>query len=132
MSVDFDIEDSIDLLGKVASDLQENVAAEGNAISGTLKYVADYTGFSGDHSLQSGNFIALHAEVPGVDDAVITVKVTNEVELDEDGIAVLRIADKSSQTIKVVASKDGFKSVTKTYDLTGLICETEEPDETIG
>lgn len=123
MSVDFDISDDVDLYGMVASDLQEDVAVEGNAISGTLKYVENYTGFSGDEALQSGNYIALHAEVPGVDDATITVKVTGEVELDSDGIAVLRIADKSSQTIKIVASKDGYRSVSKTFTLADLVCE---------
>lgn len=39
--------------------------------------------------------------------------------LDEDGIWIGRIADKDSQTVKVVASKDGA-SVTKTYTLSGL------------
>lgn len=126
MSVDFDIEDSVDLFGKVASDLQEDVAVEGNAIEGTLKYVDDYTGFSSVAAQQSGNYIALHAEVPGVDDVTITVKVTEEVELDEDGIAVLRIADKNSQTIKIVASKDGYRSVSKTFTLTGLVCGEAE------
>ena len=95
---------------------------ENNAISGTLKYVDDYTGFSGDVSLQSGNYIALHFSVPEVDDVTITVTVTNPVVLDEDGIAVLRIADKSSQTITVVASKDGYESVTKVLTLSGLTC----------
>lgn len=129
MSVDFDISDDVDLLGMVASDLQEDVAVEGNAISGTLKYVEDYTGFSGVEALQSGNYIVLHAEVPGVDDVTITVKVTDEVELDSDGIAVLRIADKSSQTIKIVASKDGYRSVSKTFTLTDLVCESDDSSD---
>ena len=62
LSVDFDIADSVDLFGKVASDLQEDVEAEGNAIRGTLKYVDDYTGFSSDVAQQSGNYIVLHAD----------------------------------------------------------------------
>ena len=95
-----------------------------DSISGTLKYVDDYTGFSGDPSLQSGNFIVLHASVPGFeDDATISVKVTNPVTLDDDGIAVLRIADKNSQTITVVASVDGYDDVTKEFSLSDLICE---------
>ena len=40
--------------------------------------------------------------------------------LDEDGLYVGRIADKSTQTLKVVASKTGYASITKTYSLTGL------------
>ena len=67
----------------------------------------------------------IHAEVPGHEDATITVTVTNPVTLDEDGIAILRIADKDSQTITVVASVDGYEDVTKEFLLTDLICETE-------
>lgn len=70
----------------------------------------------------------IHADVPDVDDATITVKVTNPVTLDDDGIAVLKIADKNSQTITVVASKDGYDSVTKVYSLTGLTLESAPVD----
>ena len=122
LSVDTSIGASVDLFGKTVFDLQDEIVIENNAISGTLKYVDDYTGFSGDVSLQSGNYIALHFSVPEVDDVTITVTVTNPVVLDEDGIAVLRIADKSSQTITVVASKDGYESVTKVLTLSGLTC----------
>ena len=88
----------------------------------------DYTGFSSNVAEQSGNYIVIHADVPDVDDATITVKVTNPVTLDDDGIAVLKIADKNSQTITVVASKDGYASVTKVYSLTGLTLESAPVD----
>lgn len=123
MSVDFDIDPTIDLFGKIVTDFQENVRLSGTFISGTLKYVDDYSGFSSDTSLRSGNYIVIHATVPGNDDVTITVKVTNTVTLDDDGIAVLRIADKSSQTITVVASKDGYESVTRVFKLDRLTCE---------
>ena len=123
MTVDVEISADEDLYGKVISDLQEDIEIDNDAITGTLKYVSDYTGFSGDQALQSGNYIAIHASVPEVDDATIIVKVTNPVTLDEDGIAVLRIADKSSQTITVVASIEGYESVEKVFDLSGLTCE---------
>ena len=84
-----------------------------------MKYVDDYTGFSSDPALQSGNYLALHFEVPGASDARITVTVTNPSVLDEDGDIVLRIADKDSQTVTVVAEADG-QTITKTYSLTGL------------
>lgn len=112
-------DDSIDLFGKVASDLQDNVEIGENAITGELLYVDDYTGFSGNVELQSGNYIALHFETD-VEDATITVTVTNPSVLDEDGIIICRIADKDTQTITVVASKEGYESVTKVYDLSGL------------
>ena len=112
----------MDLFGKTVSDLQTGIKVGSNAITGTLKYVSDYTGFSGDASLQSGNYIAVHADVPGVDGVTYTVKVTNPVTLDEDQTAVLRIADKDAQTITVTAAKTGYGTVTKVYSLKGLTC----------
>lgn len=126
LKVDVDIDASVDLFGKTVDDLQEDINVGTNGFTGTLKYVDDYTGFSSDPELQSGNYIVIHAEVPDTDDVTISVKVTNPVTLDEDGIAVLRIADKNSQTITVVASKEGYESVTKVYRLNGLVCETED------
>lgn len=113
----------MDLFGKSVEDLQSDVLVSSSSIRGTLKYISDYAGFSSDPSLQSGNYIAIHAEVPGVDGVTITVKVTDPVTLDEDGTVVLRIADKDSQTITVVASKSGYESVTKEFRLNRLNCE---------
>ena len=105
------------------NDLQSNVVIGANSITGTLKYVEDYTGFSSDPSLRYGHYLVIHAESPDVDDATISVKVTNPVTLDSDGIAVLRIADKDSQTLTVVASKPGYETTTKVYSLSGLTVE---------
>ena len=114
-----------DLFGKTASDLQSDVIVGESAITGTLKYVDDYTGFSSKVEEQTGNYIVIRASVADTADATISVKVTNPVVLDSDGIAVLRIADKNSQTITVVASDGENESVTKVYELSGLTCETE-------
>lgn len=119
MSVDADISDSLDLFGYTVSDLQEDVVVGESSISGTLNYIDDYSSAFGP-GLDSGNYIVLHAEVPDVEGVTITVTVTNPSVLDEDGIAVLRIADKSSQTITIVASKEGYEDVTKVYSLTEL------------
>lgn len=123
MTVDADIAGSVDLFGKSVTDLQENIAVGKSGVTGTLKYVADYSSaFLGDQS--SGNYIALHYSVPNVEGVTLTVEVVNgtsgPVTLDPDGICVSRIADKSTQTLKVVASKTGYESVTKTLSLTGL------------
>lgn len=125
LSVNVNVDPAEDLFGKTIGDLQSNVTIKNGSIKGTLKYVDDYTGFSGDTALQSGNYLVIHAEVPNVEGATISVKVTNPVTLDADGIAVLRIADKNSQTVTVVASKEGFETVTKVFHLGGLACETE-------
>ncbi len=119
MSANAVTDDTIDLFGKVASDLQDDIEIGDDAITGELMYVDDYTGFSSDVSLQSGNYVALHFETD-VEDTTITVTVTNPSVLDEDGIIICRIADKDTQTITVVASKEGYESVTKVYDLSGL------------
>lgn len=113
-----------DLFGKTAADLQTGVAVSGNAITGTLKYISDYPGFSSKVSEQYGNYLALHCEVPGVSDATIKVTVTKTSTLDSDGDIVLRIADKDSQTVTVVASKAGLESVTKVFSLSGLTVES--------
>lgn len=116
--------DDPDLFGLNPSDLQENIVVDENAITGTLKYVSDYsTAFPA--GLDSGNYIALHFEVPDEEDVTITVTITNPSVLDSDGNFVGRIADKDSQTITVVASKDGYDDVTKVYSLTGLTCLSE-------
>ena len=116
--------DEPDLWGKNPSDLQTSIVVGDDAITGTLKYVDDYSSaWSGE--LASGNYIALHAEVPDgeeLDGFKITVKVTNAVDLDEDGNMVLRIADKDEQTIALTASADGYESVVKEDDLAGLTC----------
>ena len=112
-----------DLFGKVASDLQENIVVGSSSITGTLKAVTGYTGFSSDPALQDGNFIALH--VGTSTPATITVEIVNgisgPVTLDPDGIWVGRIADKDTQTIRVIATA-GTQTVTKNYSLTGLTC----------
>lgn len=117
-------DDTVYLWGKTASDLQDDIIIAGNAIAGTLKYVEDYSS-AFPAGLDSGNYLALKFESD--EDAEIEVEIINgtsgPVTLDDDGIWVGRIADKDSQTIKVVARKDE-QSVTKTYTLNELECET--------
>ena len=125
LTVNASVGNDIDLFGKTVSDLQSNVIFGKDNVTGTLNYVDDYIGFSGDSSLTSGNYIVMRAFVPDQEDVTITVTVTNPVVLDDDGIAVLRIADKSTQTITVVASKEGYDDVTRVFTLDQLVCETE-------
>lgn len=122
MSADVNVSALEDLFGKTVGDLQSGVSISGTNINGTLKYVDDYTGFSSDVSLQFGNYLVLHfaTDVPG---SKITVTVTNPSVLDADGIIVLRIADKDSQTVTVVAEKDGYQTARKVFSLTGLTLE---------
>ena len=116
-------------MGKHATDLQENISISGTSITGTLKYVTGYTGFSGDVSEQSGNYLALHFAVAGVTGATISVELVGgtadwPVILDSDGLIVVRITNKNTQYLKVVAGKAGYVSVERAYDLSGLTLNT--------
>ena len=122
LTVDTDVSASEDLFGKTIDDLQTGVTIGENSITGTLKFVDDYTGFSSDPAMQSGNYLVIHCTVN--DSTPITVEVVGGTsgprQLDADGIIVLRIADKDTQSVRVVAG-----SVTKTYSLTELECLSE-------
>jgi len=113
-------DDTVDLLGKVASDLMDGVAIADGEATGTLKYVDDYTGFSGDVSEQSGNYLVLIAE--SVEGATITAELTGgihgPVTLDDDGILIARITD--SVTAVTFTTTKGTDSKTTVIDLTGL------------
>lgn len=125
MSVDADIPASEDLFGKTVSDLQTGVRIGSNAITGTLKYVEDYTGFSSKTEEQSGNYLVIHAADADADS--VTVEVVGGTSgprtLDSDGIIVLRIANKNTQSIQVKSYKNGAVIATKNYSLTGLTLE---------
>lgn len=115
-----------DLLGKAPSDLQENIVITDDNISGTLKYVTGYTGFSGDVSQQSGNFLAIHVTIP----TGSTVKVfiiggdnTEPKTMDSDGVLVARIKN-TNEKVQFTVIKDGYRTVTKTYSLKNLTLNT--------
>lgn len=123
LSVDADIPAGTDLLGKSATDLQSDIVIGEDSITGTLKYVTGYTGFSSVVEEQSGNYLAFHSATNIVADS-ITIELVNgamghPVTLDSDGLAVVRITDKDTQYLRVVAHKDGAVAI-KEYDLSGL------------
>lgn len=119
--LDVDIAADEDLLGKVVSDLQENVRVWNDQITGHLKYVTGYTGFSGDPDEQKGNYIALHVSVANVEGA--TIKVNNTV-LDEDGLIVL-IVNKAFPKVVIEASKEGYRTVKKQYTMNSITLAPE-------
>lgn len=106
--------------------MQAGIQISDNGITGTLKAVSDYTGFSSVAEEQAGHYLALHCEVPDEEDVTITVEVvgghSGPVTLDSDGIIIDRI-ESTSQSIKVTASKAGYDTAVKTYALTGLTLE---------
>lgn len=88
-----------------------------------MNYVTGYTGFSGLSSEQDGNYLAL--KVSTVPDTNVTTTVElvggtkGPVTLDADMNIVIRVTDKDTQSIRVVAAK-GAQSTTKEYGLTGM------------
>ena len=115
----------MDLFGLTVDDLQENVAVSGSGFTGTLKYVTGYTGFSSKPEEQEGNYLAIHADDPKADR--VTVEVVNgtagERELDSDRTIVLRIANKTTQSVRVKSYKNGVVTAVKNLSLTGLTLE---------
>lgn len=119
--------DTDDLLGQTVAGLESNLVFRDKAISGTLHYVENYTGFSKEPSLQSGNFLAVKVTTNPTADSVTMELVGGSgggaKTLDETGVVVVRITNKDAQTLKFVATK-GTDSVTKVYALNELVCET--------
>lgn len=124
VDVDLQVEAAVDadgdLFGKVASDLQQNIVVGENAITGTLKYISDYSAaFSGAEAY--GNYIAIKCTAN--EGAVIKAEVVGglhgEVTLDPDGLLVARIAS-NTQSIRVSATIDGVTE-TKTFALNNLV-----------
>lgn len=112
----------------LVSDMQTGVAVDGKKIVGTLKYLD--TGALPAH-WGEGNFLAL--KFTDLDPKATSVKVGLEpsegsglVEIidDPDKNGAFKITNKDTQKF-VVVSSDGEKELKQTYDLTGLICETE-------
>ena len=131
VNVDASIGADTDLFGKVVSDLQENVTVSAEGVSGTLKYIDDYSSAYGSGE-NSGYYLVLHCTTPGVEGATITSEVIGGVHgpvtLDEDGIVISRITDKDTQTIEVVAYKDG-ESDSVILDLSDLVMESQAQND---
>lgn len=108
------------------SDLQSNLTVSSSRIAGTLKYVTDFTAFSGDPAEQQGNYMALKFEAPEGSTTTIQMiglePVNNPTTLDSDMNAVIRVRDASKQKLRVVTSMDGAEDVVRVFHLAGLKC----------
>lgn len=118
---------SAEILGETVSNLQEDIAiSDDNEITGTLKYVTDYTGYSKSPELQEGNFLALTLADNDFRDIVsCTVELDPtegsgpvEIRNDPDHNFVARIVSTAQKLIIKYRTYTGNKTVE--YDLTGL------------
>lgn len=122
MTVDADIDEEEDLFGKTVDDLQSGITVTDEGVSGTLKYIADYSSAYGS-GMDSGNYLVLHYATKESGSTITCELIggtTGPVTLDPDGINITRITNKSTQTIKVVASKEGYTDTVRYLSLKGL------------
>ena len=130
LKIDFNIAADEDLLGKVIGDLQEDYGVSAGRILATLKYVTDYTGFSGDPELQDGNYMAVHVgNAMGADRITIQFAGRDEITLDPDGLHVQRFPSAIGDVI--VRAYDANDKVINAirYDLSGIVLEEAEDGE---
>ena len=116
------------LFGTKVSNMQSKIKIEGDAITGTLKYLD--TG-SLVETYGAGNFIALKfSDIP---ETATSVKVgmepsegTGLVELinDPDKNGVFKVTNRFTQNFKIVTT-DGTKTTTQIFDLARLNVESE-------
>lgn len=116
-----------------ASDIQSKVAVSttGN-ISGVLKYVDEWTEYSGNKDEQSGHYLALKIENDGSDDsAEVHARLVNSTnrtpfkKLSGDKLFITRVTDEMGQKIAVKLVGTNGKVETRTYSLSGLTLEKE-------
>ena len=104
------------LFGKAVNELRSDVIVADDEVTGTLKYINGYVGFSSNVSEQSGNYLALKIEAEPVEAKTVVELVggtKGSVTLDEDRNIVLLIKNKDTQSIKVTTTHNE-ESITKT------------------
>lgn len=112
--------------GMAVSDLQSDIAIADGAITGTLKYVTDYTGFSGDPNLQSGNYLSLKIADEDAQSIEVSIGDRGPVEVKEDGFIVIRLTSEDLSDELVITDIDDIERETVTLDLSGLVLEGPE------
>lgn len=127
IAINFDIAADFDLLGKVISDLQKDYGVSVNNIVATLKYVENYTGFSGDPEEQEGNYLAFKVDYTG-DYTRLTVQFDGKAEqtMDSDRTHVQLFKSAPVGKRLTVRAYNGDVCVDKkVYDLSQIVLEAK-------
>lgn len=127
IAVSFDIAADFDLLGKVIADLQKDYGVSVNNILATLKYVTDYTGFSGDPEEQEGNYLAFKVGYAGTYTR-LTVQFDGKAEqtMDSDRTHVqLFKSAPVGKSLTVRAYNGDILVSSKVYDLSQIKLEAK-------
>lgn len=116
--------------GKKVSELQSGVVVNSDAILGTLHHVTGYTGFnSSEVDEQSGNYLALDFDWEPTAGSTMTVELLGgekgPVTLTDpdDKFCVFRIANETTQSIKVKVVGPESQTYEHTYSLEYLTLE---------
>ena len=127
--ISFDIAADMDLLGKVVADLQKDVAESTGNVVGTLNYVEDYTGFSGDPEEQEGHYLAFKVGYNGGAYTKITAQggTAPEVEVDPNDHTHILIIKKKAPIVLRAYNGDVVVS-SKTFDISQLVLKPAEND----
>lgn len=120
---------SEDLWGTLVSAVQSNVEIDGNAITGTLKYVDSGSLAS---SWGPGNFLAVDLsdnDFTGLTSVKIGMQPSMgsglvELKDDPDKAGVFKVTDKYNQKL-VIVQTNGTDTTTQKFNLAGLTLETE-------
>lgn len=116
-----DIATAEELLGVDSRDMQEGLSIYNDRITGTLKYVTEFTGFSGNVEEQEGNYLALKVSVPDQTGVTITLNYTGvEKPLDADGLVILRVTKAKGFKVVFKASKSGHNTFSRTITFNNL------------
>ena len=118
------LDDTLDLWGHRASDLQEDIVITGNKITGNLKQITE-GGLPAKWG--PGYFLALgFSEFPsGTSSCLAGLKPSLEsgygdVYEDTDHAGVFQINDRKGQKLKVITNTSSGKALTQTFDLSEL------------
>lgn len=122
-----------DLLGKHANELQDNVSiVEDGKVTGTLKYITDYTKFSPKTpDEQKGNYLALYFEQATQEGITIEIQVqgsSKKTKLDNDGLYVCRMTEAGRKPLTVTLTKTDGGIGNKTLNVSELVLEKPDPE----
>lgn len=114
-------------------ELQDNVSLTDGVFSGTLKYFdtpGAITNVWGNGNFLATKFSVENDDWTAYDSVMVGLEPSagsglQELINDPDKNAIMKITDKDTQVLKVVATKAGKQAV-KTYSLRGLTVESDE------
>lgn len=125
-----DVQDVQEIFGVMPTDIQESIMVDnlGAKITGTSKYLDSVDTFDMD---LGHHFLLLHIWANGADKIEASMnpsQTSGLVELDASGVVLFQMKDDKSQTVKIVATKDGEETV-REFSIADMTFAAEEVQE---